>query len=282
MRSNTLYMRSVVSGALLFGGTLGAASSASAQGANWNLNTGLVSGYNNLLISNLSPSNYTINPAAGWTMRSLGESAPNPYYGNGDPRRNSALYTTRPGGLSTGLQGSSITSLSFNYQFDYSDPNAIGFTGGYYASPRASANFFGPVGGPFDLTPTRQLMMYFGSGAPGGLQSTGNLWDVNNTSVTWRYLSTNGESGYGWTTTDPGTKGAVLAELGNRALEGITIHLDGATGFATQTMHVSNWLLNGDVVGAPAWSVIPTPGAAVGAMALLGLTGLVRTRRRSA
>jgi hypothetical protein len=267
MRSNA--MKTCAVGAMLFGGTLGIAGEANAQF--FAAGTGEVEAYNNLLVDGLSSTG-----SGPWTLRSLGANVNNPFYsvpgGNPVTQRGSALYTTRPGSLSTGLTGADLSTLGFDYEFDYSTPwydsNAtpVGFVG---ISSRISLNFFGDASGIYNLTPTRQLVIYFGSGTPVGLQSTGNLLDVNNTSITWQYLSRNGEPGYGWSTTDVGTKQAILNELAPRALEGFAIHLDGATGWQTQTMTVSNWTLNGNLIPAP------------GAIALLGTAGLMGRRRRN-
>ena len=268
MQSNA--MKKCAVGAMLFGGTLGIVGEANAQF--FAAGTGQVDAYNNLLVDGLSSGG-----SGPWTLRSLGANVNNPFYsvpgGNPVTQRHSALYTTRPGSLSTGLTGASLSTLGFNYEFDYSipgyDSNAtpVGYGGG---SPRVTLNFFGAADSQWNLTSTRQLVMYFVTGSPVGLQSTGNLLDVNNTSITWQYLSTNNDPGYGWSTSDAGTKQAILNELAPRALEGFGIHLDSATGWQTQTMTVSNWTLNGNV--------IPAPGAA----ALVGLAGMFAGRRRKA
>lgn len=181
------------------------------------------------------------------------------------------IYTTNY--TSTGIFANQINNLSATWDFDYSRADAVGVGGG---SPRFKLQF-----GTFDpatnlLTAMqRELVMYFGSGSPIGIQNTGNAWDVNNTSITWQLTGSGSLPPGSGSTTDPAVKAAILADLGAREMITAVIHLDGATGSNTQTMNVYDWYLNTTGI-----IVSPIPGAGVAAIGTLGLAGMARRRRR--
>jgi len=173
----------------------------------------------------------------------------------------------------TGIFANQINNLSATWGFDYSRADAVGVGGG---SPRFKLQFgtFDPVTNLLGSGLERTLVMYFGSGSPVGIQSTGNAWDINNTSITWQLTGSGTPSGSGFTT-DPGVKAAILADLGAREMITAVIHLDGATGSSTQTMNVYDWYLNttGIIV-----NTVPEPSTL--SLGALGLLGWAAARRR--
>ena len=177
------------------------------------------------------------------------------------------IYTSNY--TATGIFANQINNLSAAWVFDNSRADAIGYGGG---SPRFKLQFgtFDPSTGLLTAM-QRELVMYFGSGSPFGIiQNTGNAWDVNNTSITWQLTGSGTLPPGSGSTTDPGVKAAILADLGAREMITAVIHLDGATGSSTQTMTVHNWYLNTTGI------IVPGPGA----IALLGAAGIVGSRRR--
>lgn len=277
MRKNS--MSKCVAGALLFGGTLGLASTAQA-------------GFSDMTVGIYGPVIY--NSFDSWTMNSYGPGATMPGVGqagtNGNDRHSALMYAnnpaypttsnwpnspappspTAPYWLSTGIYANTITSLSVDYGFLYPTLSHVGINGG---APRFTIRFGTSAGPGTTVVTERMLVMYWGSNGtnPVGPQSTGNAWSTTNTSITWQYTDQNGNAvgAISTSTTDALVKASILADLGSRELRSLVINLDGMTsGSSIQTLEISNWQLNG--------SLIPGPGA----VALLGAAGLVGSRRR--